>query len=444
MKKILVLGAGFVAGPLVRYFLDQPDVEVAVADLEPGKAAALIGVHPRGRAFGLDLKDGIALKKAIGAADVTVSLVPYTYHPMVARFCLDLRKNMVTTSYVGEAMRALDPEARAAGIVLLNEVGLDPGIDHMEAMRIIDEIHGRGGRVLGFRSYCGGLPAPDSNTNPLGYKFSWSPRGVLLAGKNEARYLRDGREVVVPAAALFDHYESVSVPGLGTFEGYPNRNSMPYVDIYGIPETRAMFRGTFRWPGWCETLKKIGEWGLLETKEFDFSGLSRRGFLSRLAGLPDPSDIRTAMRNRFHLTPDSKILDRLDWLGLFEDAPLAAASGAPLDILEELMLARMRYAPGERDMIVLRHEFEAAYSDGTTERIVSTLIDYGRPGGDSSMARTVGLPAAAGVDLLLQGRLKKTGVLIPVEAEIYSPILAELRSRGIVFREERIRKGANA
>jgi saccharopine dehydrogenase (NADP+, L-glutamate forming) len=444
MKKILVLGAGFVAGPLVRYFLEQPDVEVAVADLEPGKAAALIGVHPRGRAFGLDLKNESALRREIASADVTVSLVPYAFHPMVARFCLDLRKAMVTTSYVGEAMRSLDADARAAGIVLLNEVGLDPGIDHMEAMRIIDEVHGKGGRVLGFRSYCGGLPAPDSNTNPWGYKFSWSPRGVLLAGKNEARYLHGGREVVVPAAALFDHYKSVSVPGLGTFEGYPNRNSLPYVDIYGIPETRTMFRGTFRWPGWCETMKKIGEWGLLETKEFDFSGLTRNGFLSRLAGLPDTSDLRTAMQNRFQLAPDSKILDRLGWLGLFEDAPLDKASGAPLDLLEELMLARMRYAPGERDMIVLRHEFEAAYPDGTAERIVSTLIDYGRPGGDSSMARTVGLPAAAGVNLLLQGRLKKTGVLIPVEAEVYGPILSELRSRGIVFREERIRKGADA
>jgi saccharopine dehydrogenase (NADP+, L-glutamate forming)/spermidine synthase len=444
MKKILVLGAGFVAGPLVRYFLEQPDVEIALADLEPGKASELIGGHPRGRAFGLDLKDRNALTKEIGAADVTVSLVPYVFHPMVARLCLDLRKNMVTTSYVSEAMRTLDAEARTAGVTLLNEVGLDPGIDHMEAMRIIDGVHGRGGRVLGFRSYCGGLPAPDSNTNPFGYKFSWSPRGVLLAGKNEARYLRDGGEVVVPAADLFDHYESVSVPGLGSFEGYPNRNSLPYVTIYGIPETRTMFRGTLRWPGWCETMKKIGEWGLLETKEFDFPGLTRLGFLARLSGLPESSDLRTALQNRFRLAPDSKILDRLDWLGLFDDAPLAKASGAPLDILEELMLARMGYASGERDMIVLRHEFEAAYPDGTAERILSTLIDYGRPGGDSSMARTVGLPAAAGVNLLLHGRLKKTGVLIPVEADIYRPILSELRSRGIVFREERIPAAVDA
>jgi len=437
MKKVLVLGAGFVAGPLVRYFFEKRDVQVTVADIEPEKAAALVGTHPRGRFLALDLKKEEALKNEIGAVDVVVSLVPYVFHPVVARLCLALKKNMVTTSYVSEAMKALDAEARKAGVILLNEVGLDPGIDHMEAMRVIDEIHGRDGRVLGFRSYCGGLPAPEANTNPFGYKFSWSPRGVLLAGKNEARYLKDGREVIVPALDLFRSFEVVTVPGLATFEGYPNRNSVPYRDIYGVPEIKDMYRGTLRWPGWCDTLKKIGEWGLLETRESDWTGLNRRAFLARTAGLPDGSDIRRELSARWNIDPAADLLDRMSWLGLFDDGPLPGAFGSPLDFLEKLMLSKMQYGPRERDMIVLRHEFRAAFADGTSERIVSTLIDYGIPGGDSAMSRTVGLPAAAAVNLVLEGRLKKFGVMIPVFPDIYGPILDELKSRGIVFREER-------
>lgn len=437
MKNVLVLGAGFVAGPLVRFFFEKPDVCVSVADLEPDKAVVLVGNHPRGRAFGLDLKNEAALAKEIAGADVVVSLVPYLFHPVVARLCLVAKKPMVTTSYVSEAMRALDGEAQKAGVPLVNEVGLDPGIDHMEAMRVIDEIHARGGRVMSFRSYCGGLPAPESNTNPFGYKFSWSPRGVLLAGKNDARYLDNGREIVIPAAELFANPERVTIPGLGMFEGYPNRNSVPYRELYGIPEARTMFRGTFRWPGWCETLKKIGEWGLLDTAEADWSGLTRKAVLARVAGLYGTVNLRTELASRWKIAPEAALLDRMAWLGLFDDGPLPAPAGSPLDLLERLMLAKMLYGPGERDLIVLRHEFEAAYPDGAGERICSTLIDYGLPGGDSAMARTVGLPAAAATNLVLDGRLSRAGVLIPVQADLYAPILFEIKSRGIVFREDR-------
>jgi len=437
MKKILVLGAGFVAGPLVRHFLEKSDVHVSVADIEPDKAEALAGSHPRARAFALDLKNETALDAEIGAADVTVSLVPYVFHPVVARLCLRRKKPMVTTSYVSEAMRALDAEARQTGIPLVNEVGLDPGIDHMEAMRVIDEVRARGGRILSFRSYCGGLPAPEANTNPFGYKFSWSPRGVLLAGKNDARYLAGGREIQIPAAELFARPETETISGVGTFEGYPNRNSVPYKDLYGIPEAETMFRGTYRWPGWCETLKKIGEWGLLEAKESDWTGLGRRAFLARTAGLADTADIRGELAARWKIDSRAKLFDRMAWLGLFDDAPLPGKSGSPLDLLEKLMLAKMMYAPRERDMIVLKHEFRAAYPDGGEELITSTLVDYGIPGGDSSMSRTVGLPAAAAAELVLEGRLNRAGVLIPVVPDLYAPILYFLKSRGIHFREER-------
>ncbi len=426
------------AGPFVRYFLDRPDVRVRIGDLEKPKAVALAGGHLRASAFGFDLKDEKALDAEVAGADVVISLVPYVFHPVVARACIRRRKSMVTTSYVSEAMKNLDAEAKAAGIVLLNEVGLDPGIDHMEAMRLIDGVHKSGGRVLGFTSYCGGLPAPESNTNPFGYKFSWSPRGVLLAGKNPARYLREGREFQIAAEDLFKNFALHTVPGLGVFEGYPNRNSMPYIDVYGIPETQTMFRGTFRYPGWCATLKKIGDLGYLEQAERDFSGQSVRDLTLELAGAAGTSDARSALAVWLGLDPGDDIFGRLEWLGLLGREPVGLEHGSPLDVLERLMLAKLQYAPGERDMIVLQHVLDAQAADGHRERITSTLIDYGIPGGDSSMARTVGLPAAAGARLVLEGRIGGPGVRIPVVPEIYGPILEELGAHGIAFREERV------
>lgn len=438
MPDVLVLGAGFVAGPFVRALLERDNVRVRIGDLEPDKAAALAGAHPRASAFGLDLRDERSLESEIGAADLVASLVPYAFHPMVARACLRRGKHMVTTSYVSEAMRALDGEARRAGLALINEVGLDPGLDHMEAMRLIHAAQADGGAVLGFTSFCGGLPAPEANDNPFGYKFSWSPRGVLLAGTNDARFLKDGREIRIPGGELFDHFEIQEIPGLGRFEAYPNRDSLPYRDLYGIPGARTMFRGTYRYPGWCRTLKALASLGYLDREERPLAGLSARDLTRALAGEAPGAEARSAAASRLGIPPESEELERMAWLGLFEERPLGLDKGSPLDVLERLMLARLQYRPGERDMIVLQHVLDVRTGRGDRERIVSTLIDYGRPGGDSSMSRTVGLPAAAAAGLLLDGRLASRGVLVPVQPEIYGPILADLARRGIAFREERL------
>lgn len=427
------MGAGFVAGPVVKYFLERPETDVTVADLELEKAKVLVGSRANGKALALNLRDQDGLNKAIAGADVVVSLVPYPFHPLVAETCIALRRNMVTTSYVGEAMRALDEKAREAGIVILNEVGLDPGIDHMEAMRIIHEVKNQGGKILGFTSYCGGLPAPEANNNPFGYKFSWSPRGVLLAGKNAAHYLKDGQDVQVSAESLFDHYTMLSIEGLGRFEGYPNRDSLPYIGLYGIPETRTMFRGTLRYPGWCETLKKIADLGLLEQGEMDLRGKTHADLVRDLAGAPEAQDIKSTLRRKLGLKPDSKVIDKLEWLGLLSEDRISLEYGSPLDVLEKLMLKRLQYEEGERDMVVLQHEFVAVDERGKKQKITSTLIDFGVPGGDSSMARTVGLPAAAGTRLVLEGRIRRTGVSVPVHPEVYGPILEELENHGIVF-----------
>ena len=437
MKKILILGAGLVAGPLVKYLLDQPDFSVVVADVEVARARKLVAGHPRGQAELLDISDKTALAAAIGRADLVVSMVPYTFHPVVAALAVEQGKSMVTASYVSPAMRELDSRAREKGVVLLNEMGLDPGIDHMEAMRVIHEVHDSGGQVLSFTSYCGGLPAPEANTNPFGYKFSWSPRGVLLASKNSARFLKDGQIISIPSADLFARPEIISIPGLGEFEGYPNRDSVPYRETYGIPEAGSVLRGTLRYPGWCATLKKMVELGLLDETPKDRTGGTFRGLMMELAQAAPGGDVRGAVAAWLGLDSGSEILSGLDWLGLFEERKLPAEKGSALDNLAGLMIEKLAYAGGERDMIVIQHEFLARAESGRNERIVSTLIDYGVPGGDSSMSRTVGLPAAIAARLILEGKIRMTGVQVPVHPEIYGPVLEELGTLGVHFEEKR-------
>jgi saccharopine dehydrogenase-like NADP-dependent oxidoreductase len=438
MKKILVIGAGLVAGPLVKYLLDRTDHSVVVADIEIERARRLVAGHPRGEARFLSVDDGTALGAEVGRADLVISMAPYAFHPVIAAAAVEAGKHMVTASYVSPAMRELDGRAREKGVIVLNELGLDPGIDHMEAMRIIHEVHGAGGRVLSFTSYCGGLPAPEANTNPFGYKFSWSPRGVLLASKNSAKYLKDGRLVTIPAEALFANPETISMPGLADFEGYPNRDSVSYREVYGIPEARDVLRGTLRYPGWCRTMMKVGQLGLLEeTPVKDRAGQRYRDLAAELAGAGAGEDAKAAVARKLGLEPGSDVLGRLEWLGLFSDEPIPVAKGSAFDILAARMVERLQYAEGERDMVVLQHVFLAESRDGRRERITSTLIDFGIPHGDSSMSRTVGLPAAIGARLVLEGRIAETGVRVPVTPDIYDPILDELATLGIRFREDR-------
>ena len=437
MKKVLVLGAGRVAGAHVRYLLNQPDFHVTVASRTLSKAQDIVQDHPRGAARQLDSDDEAALERLISQADLAVSLLPYAYHPVVAKYCVKHRVHMVTTSYVKETMAALDRDARAAGVILLNEIGVDPGIDHMTAMRVIHKAQAAGGEITGFTSWCGGLPAPEANTNPLGYKFSWSPRGVLLASKNPAHYLRERQDVTVPGPELFNHRWTVPIGVEGqviAFEGYPNRDSLPYMQTYGITTARSMFRGTLRNVGWCDTLSKLIELGWLdETPRPDLTGLTFAQFTARLIGGAGKR-LQTDLAGRLRIAEDSPVMRNLIWLGLLSDNSLPLPRGAAIDILTARMLATMSYAPGERDMLLMQHQFQAAYPD-RQEKIVSTLVDFGIPHGDSSMARTVGLPAAIGVKMILAGKIDLPGVQIPVVPAIYEPVLAELEALGIHFSE---------
>lgn len=441
MQHALILGAGLVTGPIVQYLLDK-GYRVTVASRTLSKAEALVGDHPNGQALAYDIEtdpDSVRLTELLAEADIGVSFLPYVYHPQVAKECLNQGKPMVTTSYVSQAMQALDGPAREAGVIILNEVGLDPGIDHMSAMQIIHQVQEAGGHIDGFMSYCGGLPAPEANDNPLGYKFSWSPRGVLLAARNPAHYLRDGQTINVPGPTLFQHYWKLAVEGLGEFEAYPNRDSIPYKETYGIEDTNTMYRGTLRNLGWCDTLDAIVRLNYLAETPLPAAGKSYGQFTQDL--LPVDStmtgDVRTDVANYLGLAVDSQVMDHLAWLGLLDETQIDRAEIAPLDLLTGLMLERMQYAAGERDLIILVHHFDASYPDGKQEHIVSSLIAFGEPDGYSAMARTVSLPAAIAVELILQGQIELTGVQIPVTPALYEPILAGLADQEITIEEKR-------
>jgi saccharopine dehydrogenase (NADP+, L-glutamate forming) len=431
-RRVLVLGAGLVARPIVQYLLRQPGYRVMVATRTVSKAQDMIGGHANGEAVAYDISDAAGLGPLVGRADLAVSLLPYTHHATVARACIERRKHMVTTSYVSDAMRALDDPARVAGITVLNEVGLDPGIDHMSAMRVIHKVKRGGGSIAHFHSYCGGLPAPDANTNPLGYKFSWSPRGVLLAGRNTAKYRKDGQLVEIPGPKLFENYWEVKVDEHGTFEAYPNRDSLGYLPIYGIESAKTILRGTLRNGGWCRFMKKVVDLGLLdETPRHDLGNMTMVQFTRSLLGHGAGSDIRVALAQKLDLPPDSEVVLKFEWLGLFSALPVPVTKGGNIDVMTALMNGKMQYAKGERDMILLRHEFVAEYPGGRREDITSTLIDFGVPGGDTAMSRTVALPAAIACKMILEGRIDRRGVCIPVEPAIYHPVLDELATLGI-------------
>lgn len=430
MKRLLVLGAGRVSAPLIRYFLCRRDTRVLIASVEVSSAQKLVEEYRNGRTLQTDVSDPEKLAPLIAEADAVVSLLPPALHPIAARLAVQAGVPFITTSYQAPAMLELNDEATAAGVVVLSECGLDPGLDHMSAARVIGRLHSKGARVSSFTSCCGGFPAPDSNDNPWGYKFSWNPRGVVLAGRMPAKYVSEGNIVEIPGEKLFQSSWRYEVEGQGVFEIYPNRDSTHYIELYGLTGIRNMFRGTIRYPGWCATMSAAARLGLFDVEVASWAeGTTYEKFLGSL--VPGSGSLIARVADFLGTDSDSEIITRLEWAGFFSDRPIRQTSAAPIDLFLQRLEALMSYRPGERDMIALQHHFTASFPDGRIEHHQSATIMTGDAWGDSAMARSVALPAAIATRLILEGEINVIGCHIPTTPEFYDRILDELEDEGI-------------
>jgi saccharopine dehydrogenase-like NADP-dependent oxidoreductase len=426
---VLVLGAGLVSKPLVIYLLEK-GYRVTVASRTVSKAKALVQGFENGQGKSLNVNDHKEIYDFIQDSDLVISLVPYMYHVQIANICIKLKKNLVLTSYVSTAMQELDDAAKKAGILILNEIGLDPGIDHMSAMRIIHDVENRQGKIVSFQSYCGGLPALQNNNLPFGYKFSWSPRGVVLAGKNNGQFLENGRVVFIPSKNLFKNYVLIDIDGVGTFEAYTNRDALPYKQLYGLYDAHTVFRGTLRNNGWCYAMKKAQELGLFDdAKRDDLTGITWKQLICMLIGSENDENILEESARFLNLEVYSTVMKNFKWLGLFSNEPLSDDNSV-MDAFCTLLQKKLQMAENESDLIILYHRIIAEFN-GKEKLITSLLVNNGIPKGDSAMSRTVSLPAAIASALILEGKIKMTGVHIPVQPEIYNPVLDELAKLNI-------------
>ncbi|KAF8988176.1 Saccharopine dehydrogenase-domain-containing protein [Cyathus striatus] len=401
-KKVLLLGSGFVARPAAEYIVRDPSNALTIACRTLSSAQALSSGLPSTTAISLDVNDVAALEAAVAAHDLVVSLVPYTYHVQVTKAAIKGKTHVVTTSYVSPAMRELDEEAKKAGIVVLNEIGLDPGIDHLYAVKMIDEVHAKGGKIKKFLSYCGGLPAPECASNPLGYKFSWSSRGVLLNLLASATYL---------SKANYNFSEPYFISPAFAFVGYPNRNSVPFKEYYNIPEAETVFRGNLRYQGYLEFAKVLRVIGWLDvgTKEWLSDELTWAEVMQRNVGATDSSEAAIIERVKAlcafpNESESSRIIAGLRWIGLFSNEKVSSRHGTLLDTLCARFEVLMAYEEGERDMVMLQHKFYVEWSDGKQDIITSTLEAYGSPHGHSAMALHVGVPCGIATQLILDGK----------------------------------------
>lgn len=395
------------------------------------------------RPISLDVNDEAALDAEVGRAELVISLIPYTFHATVIKSAIRKKTNVVTTSYVSPAMQELEPQVKEAGITVMNEIGLDPGLDHLYAVKTIEEVHKEGGKITGFLSYCGGLPAPEASGNPLGYKFSWSSRGVLLALRNAAKFYKDGKVQEIPGPELMGHAKPYFIyPGFA-FVAYPNRDSTPYRERYDIPEAQTIIRGTLRYQGFPEFIKVLVDIGFLSDDKQDFltKPIPWAEATQKVLGATSKSqsDLAWAIssKTQFSNTEEKeRILQGMAELGLFSSDVNITPRGNPLDTLCATLEEKMQYEPGERDMVMLQHKFEIEHQDGRKETRTSSLVEYGDPQGYSAMARLVGVPCAVACLMLLDGRINKPGVLAPVTWDVAGPILEELKAKfGIELKE---------
>jgi saccharopine dehydrogenase (NADP+, L-glutamate forming) len=441
MKEILILGAGRSSASLIRYMLDHAGRfawRVTVGDADVNTARQKIAGYDGAAAIRFDITEPDSIAH-IGKADIVVSLLPPQLHPIAAVHCLKFGKHLVTASYVSDEMRAFHKEAKDKGLVFLNECGLDPGIDHMSAMQIIDSIRANGGQLYSFESFTGGLIAPETDpANPWRYKFTWNPRNVVMAGQGTAKFLQGGKYKYIPYQQLFKRTTRVHVPGHGDYEGYANRDSLKYIDTYDLDGIETIVRGTLQNKGFCSAWNALVQLGCCDDSyELDnVGGMTHADFFDSFlpAGPSSPAEKLNALAT---IPMEGHETEHLRWAGFFDDEAVGLDKGTPAQVTEHILNKKWKLVAGDRDQIVMWHRFRYR-QDGREREIQATLVATGTDSVYTAMAKTVGLPLGIAARLLSEGRIRDRGVMIPTSEELYTPILQELRSLGIELNEQHI------
>ncbi|MFD2921009.1 saccharopine dehydrogenase C-terminal domain-containing protein [Terrimonas rubra] len=428
MKQILLFGAGKSATVFITYIINNAAKEnwmLTIVDASQELALAKIGGSPHGRALSFDITDTEARNKVVSEADIVVSMLPAALHYQVATSCIKYKKHLLTASYVDDAIKEQENTLKENGILFLCEMGLDPGIDHMSAMQLIDDIHAAGGVVQSFKSHCGGLVAPESDNNPWHYKISWNPRNVVLAGKAGAHYLEEGKEIRLPYGQLFNTGNTVSVDGLGKLGWYANRDSLSYATLYGLETAHTFVRTTLRYVDFIDGWRKIVDLGLTdEADKIDTSNKTLAAIWQQLI----PAAVIA------HASP--LFLQQLEHFGYHDsDTVLPAGNYTRADFLQLILETKLALSPGDKDMIVMLHEIDYTDNTGAAKHINSSLIVKGDNSLHTAMAKTVGLPLAIATKYILNGTIQLTGLHIPTIKEIYKPVLEALGKEGILFEE---------
>lgn len=436
--RILVLGAGRSSSVLIRYLLREGEARgwtVTVADADEALARQRVAQAANGHSLHCPLSDENLLRSAIRASDLVISLVPAGLHPVVAAICLNENRHMLTASYVSPAMQALHTEARAKGLLFLNECGLDPGLDHMSALAVIHRLQGEGYTLTSFESYTGGLIDPASDPgNPWRYRFTWNPRNVVVAGQGTAKFRWGGMDKFIPYHQLFHRVTPIDVAGVGRVEGYANRDSLQYQELYGLQDIATLIRGTLRFQGFCSAWNVLVQLGCTEDS-YPIDGvqhLTHAGFIERFVPA-DAAALELRVARLAGVAASGDEMAKLKWAGFFRDDPVGLANGTPAQITEHILAKCWTLQPGHRDLVVMWHRFQG-YRDDQRLEIQSSFSATG-DAGETAMARTVGLPLAIAAKLLLTGKLKQRGVVVPVHPDVYQPILTELQTHHIRFTE---------
>lgn len=442
MKKILILGAGLSSSSLIKYLLDhssQYNWKVRIGQRTIEVARRKIGNHPNGEAIAFDVSNKQQLLEEVKNADVVISMLPARFHNLVAEKCVEFGKHMITASYVSKDIKALHEKAVEKGLLLLNEIGVDPGIDHMSAMKVIDEIKAKGGEMIAFKSSTGGLVAPEFDNNPWNYKFTWNPRNVVVAGQSVAQYIDNGNYKFVPYNQLFRRIEKMSILDVGEFEMYPNRDSLGYRETYGLEDIPTLLRGTLRRPGYCTGWNVFVQLGATDdTYTIENSeNITYREFINSFLPYDKKDSVEQKLCNYVGIDMESETMSRLKWLGIFEDTKTGMPNATPAQILQKLLEEKWALGSEDKDMIVMQHQFDYKLN-GKNKRITSSLVVIGKDQVHTAMSITVGIPVAIATKLFLTGVINQKGVIVPTMKDVYEPVLKELEEYGIVFVEEEI------